>query len=278
MGEGATGKLLILSQVALSLQLSFAVIPLIHMVSDRGLMGAFAIRSWVKWLAWATAGIIAALNVKLVASEVGGWLGRGGAAGIAAKAVALPAAAAVGFLLLYILAEPFLFRRGWKRRPGYVHGAPEPEVGEPSRAFRKIAAALDFGPADGDVLARAASLASASRSPLLLIHCVESAGAKALGGEAEDTESQEDLLRLQRYAVGLGKYDIEVETELGFGHPVRVIPEIIGRHGVELLVVGAHGHKGFSDWLYGSTIDELRHRLNISVLVVGREDPKTSGG
>jgi manganese transport protein len=107
---------------------------------------------------------------------------------------------------------------------------------------------------------------------------VESAGAKALGGEAEDTESQEDLLRLQRYAVGLGKYDIEVETELGFGHPVRVIPEIIGRHGVELLVVGAHGHKGFSDWLYGSTIDELRHRLNISVLVVGREDPKTSGG
>jgi manganese transport protein len=35
---------------------------------------------------------------------------------------------------------------------------------------------------------------------------------------------------------------------------------------VELLVVGAHGHKGFSDWLYGSTIDELRHRLNISVL------------
>ena len=43
------------------------------------------------------------------------------------------------------------------------------------------------------------------------------------------------------------------------------------RHSVELLVVGAHGHKGFSDWLYGSTIDELRHRLNISVLVAGRE-------
>jgi manganese transport protein len=77
--------------------------------------------------------------------------------------------------------------------------------------------------------------------------------------------------------VALGKYDVEVETELGFGHPVQVIPEIINRHGVELLVVGAHGHKGFSDWLYGSTIDELRHRLNISVLVVGREEQKTSG-
>ena len=46
--------------------------------------------------------------------------------------------------------------------------------------------------------------------------------------------------------------------------------EIIQRHGVDLLVVGAHGHKGFTDWLYGSTIDELRHRLNISVLVAGK--------
>jgi manganese transport protein len=51
---------------------------------------------------------------------------------------------------------------------------------------------------------------------------------------------------------------------------VRAIPEIIQRHGVDLLVVGAHGHKGFTDWLYGSTIDELRHRLNISVLVAGK--------
>jgi manganese transport protein len=249
MGEGATGKLLVLSQVALSLQLSFAVIPLIHMVSERRLMGAFAIRSWVKGLAWGTAAIIVALNAKLVVQEVGGWLEMGGAAGLAARWVALPVIGAVGALLLYVIAEPFLFRRGWKRRPGDVHGAPEPEVGEPSRPFRKIAAALDFGPADAEVLSRAAALASSSRCPLLLLHCVESAGAKALGGEAGDMESEEDSLRLKRYAVALGKYDVEVETELGFGHPVRIIPEIIHRRGVDLLVVGAHGHKGFSDYL-----------------------------
>ena len=273
LGEHATGKLLILSQVILSLQLSFAVVPLIHMVSDRGLMGAFAIRSWVKGLAWATAFIIAALNVKLVIGEMGGWVGKGGAAGLAARALALPAAAAVGLLLLYILAEPFLFRKGLRRRPANVHGEAEPEIAEPSRPFRKIAAALDFGPADGEVLSRAAALAASARCPLLLLHIVESASARALGGEAGDAESQDDLRRLSRYAVALGKYDVEVETELGFGDPVRVIPEMIRRHGVELLVVGAHGHKGFSDWLYGSTIDELRHRLNISVLVVGRDAP-----
>ena len=127
---------------------------------------------------------------------------------------------------------------------------------EPARPFRKIAAALDFGEADAEVLSRAAGLAAANRCPLLLVHCVESAGAAAMGGEITDTESQKDLDRLRRYTIVLGKHDIQAEAEAGFGHPVRVLPEIIKRHGVELLVVGAHGHKGLSDWLYGSTIDE----------------------
>jgi len=267
-GEGSTGNLLVFSQVLLSMQLSFAVIPLIHMVSDRKRMGAFAIGPLPKALAWGCAAIIASLNVKLVIDEIGGWVALGGAAGAAARYVAVPLAVAVGLLLLYILLEPILFA-GRRKLPHDVH-RPEVEEVEPARPFRKIAAALDFGDADAEVLSRAAGLASANRCPLLLIHCVESAGAVAMGGEITDTESEKDLDRLRRYRVVLGKYDVEVETELGFGHPVRVIPEIVERHGVDLLVVGAHGHKGFTDWLYGATIDELRHRLNISVLVAGR--------
>ncbi|HEX9192014.1 MAG TPA: Nramp family divalent metal transporter [Candidatus Deferrimicrobiaceae bacterium] len=267
-GEGSTGELLVFSQVLLSMQLSFAVIPLIHMVSDRKRMGAFAIGPLPKALAWACAGIIASLNVKLVIDEIGGWVALGGTAGMVARYVAVPVTLAVGALLVYVLLEPYLFA-GRRKQPRDVH---RPEVGEvePARPFRKIAAALDFGEADAEVLSRAAGVASANRCPLLLIHCVESAGAVAMGGEITDTESEKDRERLRRYTVVLGKHDIEVETELGFGHPVRVIPEIIQRHGVDLLVVGAHGHKGFSDWLYGSTIDELRHRLNISVLVAGK--------
>ncbi|MCR4308927.1 MAG: Nramp family divalent metal transporter [Deltaproteobacteria bacterium] len=269
-GEGASGELLVFSQVLLSMQLSFAVIPLIHMVSDRKRMGAFAIRPVTKALAWACAGIIVMLNVKLVVGEVGGWMAKEGAAGAAARFVAIPVLVAVGLLLLYIIAEPVLFAGRGKRQPPDVHH-PEIDDVEPARPFRKIAAALDFGDTDAEVLARAASIAVANRCPLLLVHCVESAGAAALGGEITDTESRTDLERLRRYTIVLGKHDIQAEAELGFGDPVRVLPEIIRRHGVELLVVGAHGHKGLSDWLYGSTIDELRHRLNISVLVAGRE-------
>jgi len=269
-GERSSGELLVLSQVVLSLQLSFAVIPLIHMVSDRKLMGAFAIRAWVKLLSWATAGIIVVLNAKLVFDEVAVWVGMEGTPGMLARGVAVPAVAAVGILLLFILLDPFLLGKKKWRDPVNVHAGTEAEDVEPARPFGKIAAALDFGDTDFEVLARAASLAASARCTLLLIHVVESAGALALGHEIGDTESRKDLERLKRYAIDLGKYDVDVEVELGFGSPVRVLPEMVKRHGVELLVVGSHGHRGLSDLLYGSTIDELRHRLDISVLVVGR--------
>jgi manganese transport protein len=65
-GESGTGQLLILSQVILSMQLPFAVIPLVMFVSDRAKMGAFVIPRSIAILAWAVAGIIVALNIKLL--------------------------------------------------------------------------------------------------------------------------------------------------------------------------------------------------------------------
>jgi manganese transport protein len=65
-GERGTGQLLILSQVVLSLQLSFAVFPLVKFTSDPHKMGTFTNPFWVKALAWVVAVVIAALNVYLL--------------------------------------------------------------------------------------------------------------------------------------------------------------------------------------------------------------------
>ncbi|HCV77982.1 Nramp family divalent metal transporter [Pseudomonas oryzihabitans] len=65
-GESGTAKLLVLSQVVLSMQLPFAVIPLVRFVSDRQLMGGFVIGRLTQVLAWAIAGLIVVLNVKLL--------------------------------------------------------------------------------------------------------------------------------------------------------------------------------------------------------------------
>jgi manganese transport protein len=75
-GESGTASLLVLSQVILSLQLSFAVIPLVIFTSDRRKMGSFASPAWVKVLAWTTAAIIVSLNVKYLLDYFGimAWL------------------------------------------------------------------------------------------------------------------------------------------------------------------------------------------------------------
>jgi manganese transport protein len=65
-GEKGTGQLLILSQVILSLQLSFAVFPLVMFTSNPQKMGAFVSPTWVKALAWPVALIIAALNAYII--------------------------------------------------------------------------------------------------------------------------------------------------------------------------------------------------------------------
>jgi manganese transport protein len=65
-GEHGTAKLLIFSQVVLSMQLSFAVFPLVAFTSDRRKMGQFVNAAWLKWLSWTVAVVIAGLNIWLL--------------------------------------------------------------------------------------------------------------------------------------------------------------------------------------------------------------------
>jgi manganese transport protein len=74
-GESGTAKLLVLSQVILSLQLSFAVFPLVNFTSNRLKMGEFVNPSWLKGLAYFVAVLIASLNVWLLVQTFGGWIG-----------------------------------------------------------------------------------------------------------------------------------------------------------------------------------------------------------
>jgi len=72
-GSSGVASLLVLSQVILSLQLPFAVIPLVQFTSDRSKMGEFASPAWLRVLAWAIAAAIVALNAKLLADAVMGF-------------------------------------------------------------------------------------------------------------------------------------------------------------------------------------------------------------
>jgi manganese transport protein len=268
IGEHATGSLLVLSQVILSLQLPFAVIPLVHFVSDRKLMGEFAIPRWTRGVSWLVTAIIVGLNAWLVWGTVTEWITAYPGAWFIYAAV-LPGLGATAGLLIYVTMRPWVAARLLPAPVGasYIHGEPVMPDLKFVTPYKRVVLALDFGPADAGVISHGASLAS-SGATLLLVHVVESAAARTLGGEIEDTESRIDRERLEKYAVALRGFGYNVETALGFGRPVKEIPALVESLGADLLIMGAHGHRNISDILHGTTADVVRHKVQVPVMIV----------
>jgi manganese transport protein len=77
-GSEGVYELLVLSQVVLSLQLPFAIVPLVHFTADARKMGPFVNRRWVTIAAWVIAAVVIGLNVSLVWEKTGEWMTAGG--------------------------------------------------------------------------------------------------------------------------------------------------------------------------------------------------------
>jgi manganese transport protein len=263
-GEESTGDLLILSQVILSLQLGFAVIPLIHFVSDKDRMGEFVISTWTRVAAWTCAGIIVLLNIKLVVSQIGEWLQTDD--GITTRFVVIPFAVFSLGMLLYITFAPVV--RQLNHRLERIPHRDFAGFSVQSRiAPRQIAVCLDFGSGDQIALQKAIDQGG-KEATYILIHITESAGARWLGTEIRDLETGKDLERLNTYMQALASKGYRSIIRHGFGTPSRRIPEIVADTSADLLVMSAHGHKAFMDFLLGSTVDAVRHRVRVPVLIV----------
>jgi manganese transport protein len=262
-GEGRVDQLLVFSQVILSLQLGFAVIPLIHFVSDKKKMGNFSIKPLTRFLAWTIAALLLYLNLKLVMEEGQHFLGLPGYGLWKILSVLLLLGAVV--LLLYILIHPWLSKPAVKDIT--VHG----EGNIPARLeipkFRHIAVALDFSPKDEKLLAFAVGQGGQD-SNYILIHVVESASARMLGKQSDDLETRTDQERLNSYRETLEKNSYTAVTRLGYINRTKEIVRIVKEENAEILVIGAHGHTGLKDFIYGETVNTVRHELKIPVLIV----------
>jgi manganese transport protein len=271
-GERATGGLLLLSQVVLSLQLSFAVIPLIQVASDRRWMGQYVVSRWMQVAGWVVAGVIAALNLKLVFDEAMGWMSGEGPYTWLVRLTVVPAILGLIWLLGYVIVVPILERRRNDPVPAMtgVHGPSVlPEI-VPPRSPRVIAAALDFSWADKAVVSYAVTLARAAGrgAKVLLFHVVESGGALVMGEESRDREAQADQERLELFAAELAQLGIEAEYDLGFGDPPEELARLVEQHKPEMIVVGSHGHRRMGDLVHGTSVERLRHRIKVPVMVI----------
>ncbi len=271
-GERGTGELLILSQVVLSLQLSFAVIPLVHLVSDRRWMGQYVVPRWVALLAWLTAVVIAALNLKLAWQEIAGWTAAAGSARWAVWLTVVPLAAGLVFLLGYVTVVPLVQRlRGAQVvLSDGVHGPSAMPAVQPPRLPRRVAVAVDFSAADTAALSHAVTLARAAGrgARIVLLHVVESGGTRAVGRDLEDQEARADQQRLELYTTELAELGVEAIYDLGFGEPAAELATLVAHHHPDLVVMGSHGHSGIGDLIHGTSVERLRHRIDVPVLVV----------
>ncbi|MES2620488.1 MAG: Nramp family divalent metal transporter, partial [Bacteroidota bacterium] len=265
-GEEKIGDMLILSQVILSLQLGFAIIPLIHFVSDKHKMGVFAIGKILKAFAWISAVIIVSLNIKLVIETLSVW--RASLTGYewAFNFIILPVVLVAAVLLVYVIWCA-LFGKRFEREAQTPHGkAVELPLIE-SKVYSRVAICIDFSASDVKAITEGVSHGS-KLTKFYLVHVVESAGARTLGDQIEDYETHEDWIQLHEYGNKLRLQGYDVKEKLGFGNPKKEIPRIVEEVNAELLVIGGHGHRGFKDFIYGETISTVRHNVKCPVLAV----------
>ncbi|MEO8253392.1 MAG: Nramp family divalent metal transporter [Flavobacterium sp.] len=265
-GEGVTGKLLILSQVILSLQLGFAIIPLIHFVSDKSKMNGFHISKTTQVASWLVALIIVSLNVKLVYNEIEGWLATSENP-IWLWLSIIPLAFGFLGLLLYIILKPFVTKAKHDIQNHSPHSLNLQFSTKKSYDKKNIAITVDFTSADEAALNNAFEMGG-SEAQYTLIHVVETVGAIVYGGNIDDHETLIDAKLLKEYEIMLSQKGFKVTSKLGFGKPDKIIPEIVNEYGFDFLVMGTHGHTGFKDLILGTTVDKLRHKISIPLLIV----------
>jgi manganese transport protein len=262
-GESKADAMLIFSQVILSMQLGFAIIPLIHFVSDKEKMGQFAISTFTKIAAWVIAAVLIYLNIKMLAAEIGSIYQELSAT---LKSIILFFCFFLSAILLYVTTHP-LFKRRSKSPTFRMH--PSNSVLETFQApgFKRVAIALDFSEDDSRIISFALGQGD-NNSTYLLVHVVESASAIISKNQSDDHESREDKSRLDEYLQQMSGLKIKAEGYLGFHDRSREIIRIVKEQKADLLVIGAHGHKGLKDLLYGETVNAVRHGIDIPVLVV----------
>jgi manganese transport protein len=263
-GENSTGKLLILSQVILSLQLGFAVIPLIHFVSNKSKMGQFVIPLWQKGFAWLAATIIIGLNIKLVYVELKDLL-LSSEYTLLVSFTLVPICIICLIVLLYVVFVPLVTKQTAKTTK--FHTAPTQLEINPSNQLNTIAVAVDFSDADNKAINKAIQLGG-NKTKVILVHVLESAGAFVYGEQTNDLEREEDLELLKNYQSQLISKQISCEYLLGFGNPKTAIPEMVLKAECDMLVMGTHGHKTIKDILLGTTVEGVRHNLKGIPLVL----------
>jgi len=264
-GDDKVGELLVFSQVLLSLQLGFAIIPLIHFVSDKGTMGDYAIKPLTKVASWLITAVLVYLNLRMVFTEAFKYITHSGNGWVDALIIL----SGIGFIVLLVITIVFPIISRYRQIASVrIHPSQLLSLGSMEKPqYHRIALALDFSKQDEKVITNAVANGN-EHTEYILIHVVESASAKYFGRLSDDFETRKDQEQLDSYLALLHARNIRARGILGFRHPAKEIVRIVKEEKADFIVMGGHGHTGIKDWIYGETAHQVRHNVKVPVLLV----------
>jgi manganese transport protein len=274
-GDSGTLSLMLLSQVILSLQLPFAVIPLVYFTSDSRRMGEFANGIWLRIGAWTCAVFILGLNTWLLWDQMNKWVEAAGPyRGLLLVAAGLASAAFIT-LLAFVVGWP------WLKAQRRVPATPVERVSVNleqdalpvlrSAAYSRILVPLDHSDADQEAINNALALARMHDAKIVLLHVEEGVTSQMFGSlasTAEITEGQAYLATIER---ALREQGVGVEVVVRYGNtPAHEIVSAVHELAPDLLVMASHGHSGIKDLIFGTTINAVRHKIKVPMMIVSK--------
>jgi len=137
--------------------------------------------------------------------------------------------------------------------------------------YRKILVALENSLTDQELVPHIGQFAVLMKSDLLLVHVADGWVARNFEqlNLAESEEMREDWSYLEETAARLrGETGLKIETRLALGNPPTQILQVCAEEECDLIAMASHGHQLIGDIIHGSTIEAVRHKARVAILVV----------
>ncbi len=271
-GDASTYKLIIFSQVVLNLQLPFAVIPLIHLTSDRKTMGEFANGVWLRIGGWICAAFILLLNVWMLKDQVSDWM-QMAAPEYRPLIAAAAALCGIAFLMLLSMVGFWPWIGGTYRKSSRV--AVEREAGAKvelvTPKYSRVLVPVDHSESDREAVSNALAMARMYGASIILLHVEEGVTSQMFGSLSSTAEITEGADYLAQIVESLRAEGAQVSVVVRHGKsPAQEIAQAVKDIEPDLLVMASHGHSGIKDLIFGTTINSVRHKVKVPIMIVSR--------